>query len=444
MTVDVVVVGAGLAGLVAARDVQRAGLEVLVLEARDRVGGRIWSETVAGGVVDLGGQFAGPMQERLLALAAEEGVETFPTYVTGHYNLSIAGRTDLGAADVIGVLEELDRLAAEVPREAPWTAPRALEWDAQTFRTWLDARVQDPDHRTLLRLITTALFTAEPDELSLLHVLAYIRSAGSVGFLTQVEGGAQEWRFVGGAQRLADRLAQRIGPAALRLGGPVRAIRQGPDGVVVETDGDAVAARRAIVAVPLALADRIAYEPALPALRSQLHQRVAPGATIKLHFVYETPFWREAGLSGRTFTDLGHLSVTFDNSPPSGTPGILVGFVEADAARAFNRLDAEERRERALADLVRWFGPRAAEPIEVVETDWSAQEWTRGCYGANLPPGGWTRYGETLREPVGLIHWAGAETSPVWMNYMEGAVRSGERVAAEVAAALALGVSPGS
>lgn len=437
LEVDVAVVGAGLAGLTAARDLQRAGLDVAVIEARDRVGGRVWSQELEGGAVaELGGQFIGPTQERLAALAAELGIETFPTYDEGERRVRVRGREDVALVSFAGIVEQLDAMAAELPLEEPWTAPRALEWDGQTLRSWLEVNVADADAVALLRQVVAAVFTSEVEELSLLHVLVYIRSAGSMAALTQTAGGAQERRFVGGAQLIAERLAERLGPERVLLGNPIRRIERREERVLVGADALSAEARRVVVAVPIALADRIAFAPSLPAHRAQLHQRAVPGTTIKIHCVYDSAFWREQGKSGRLFTDEGPITVTFDNSPEDGTPGLLVAFAEGDYAREFRRLEPAERRRVTLECLVANFGAAAAEPREYIETDWSTEEWTRGCFGANFAPGGWTRYGSALREPCGLVHWAGAETSPVWMNYMDGAVRSGERAAAEVVAAL--------
>jgi monoamine oxidase len=254
-----------------------------------------------------------------------------------------------------------------------------------------------------------------------------------------MEGGAQERRFQGGAQLVARRLAESLGDGVVHLGAPVRRIAQSDAGVTVEGEGLVeLRARRAIVAVPIPLADRVIYEPALPGRRSQMHHRLSPGSTIKIHCIYPTPFWRDSGHSGRAFTDAGYVSVTFDNGCPGSAAGVLVAFVEADAARRLARLPDHERRATVLRELAVIHGPRAAEPLAYYEQNWLEEEWTRGCYGGNFGPGGWTRYGEVLREPFGLLHWAGAETSPIWMNYMEGAVRSGERVATEVVAALAV------
>jgi monoamine oxidase len=435
--VDVAVVGAGLAGLVAARDLQRAGLTTVVLEARDRVGGRTWNHTLEGGAtVEVGGQWVGPSQDRMIALAEELGVPTFLTYDEGEGTTVLCGQTDPDLSAAEEALYALQLMADELPLEAPWLAERAREWDGQTAASWLDQRDMDGPAAALLRLVISSLFTAEPEEISLLHVLVYIRSAGGLGPLTTVPGGAQEQRYVGGSQLVSMKLAESLGDGVVRLGAPVRSITQDGAGVIVAGDGYSVTAKRVIVAVPIALADRIAYDPPLPAARAQLHQRMIPGTTIKLHFVYATPFWREVGSNGRLLTDEGPVTLTFDNSPPEATPGVIVGFVEGDHARAFARLSPDARRKTATDVLVRHFGPQAADVLEYVETDWSAEEWTRGCFGSNFPPGAWTRYGEVLREPVGLLHWAGAETSAVWMNYMDGAVRSGERAAAEVVAAL--------
>jgi len=435
--VDVAVVGAGLAGLCAARRLAQSGLSISVLEARDRVGGRTWSRTLADGtVLDLGGQWIGPMQTRVVALARELGVESFPTYNDGETLRFLSGDPQEVLQNLVLLFQKLEAMAEQIPLERPWTAAYAREWDAQTFQTWLLANVSGPDTLTLARLVATALFTVEADELSLLHVLVYIRSADSMSNLTNVIGGAQELRFVKGAQELSLCLAAQLGKDCVRLSSPVRCIRQTSQLVTVEADGGSVEARHAIIAAPAALADRIVYAPALPGYRSHMHQRIAPGEVIKIHCVYERPFWRARGLNGRVMSGTGPVTVTFDNSPACGSVGILVAFVEADEVRLFRRLAAAERRKAAIDCLVRFFGPDAAEPREYVETDWSEEEWTRGCYGGNFPPGGWTRYGAALREPFARLHWAGTETSAVWMNYMEGAIRSGERAAEEVIAAM--------
>jgi monoamine oxidase len=435
-SVDVVVVGAGASGLAAAYSLRKAGLSVIVFEARDRVGGRTWSEKVAGAVIDHGGQWIGPAQTRVCELVDEFGIDTFETYGAGESRRFIKGVTGVTLELLGDVFAEINAMATELPLGTPWAAPKALEWDSLTMHSWLVGRIKDPVALQLAMLVTSALFTAEAAELSFLHVLAYVRSAGSMQNLTEVVGGAQERRFVQGAQHLSERLAQKVGLENLRLGYPVRGLEQEGDIVRVLHDRGEMVCGRAIVAVPVYLADRIAFRPKLPAARAQLHQRLAPGATIKFHAVYPRPFWRDQGSNGRVMSDQGAISLTFDNSPRSGSPGVIVGFAEGDQARRIAALSPDARRDVVLSDFRRFFGDEAATPLAFTEANWSEEEWTRGCYGGNFGPGGWTRYGQALRQPFGRIHWAGTESAEIWMNYIDGAVRAGERAAREIVSAL--------
>ncbi|MDX6648469.1 MAG: monoamine oxidase [Solirubrobacteraceae bacterium] len=444
---DVVVVGAGLAGLTAARALRRAGVSVVVLEARDRVGGRTLNHELGDGkVVEVGGQWVGPTQHRLLALARELDVDTFPTYAQGENVIEWEGelRRYTGAiprinpavlADVGQGQWRLDRMAREVPLDAPWTAPKAARWDSQTFETWLRANLATKSARTLFEIATEAVWAQEPGDLSLLHVLFYAHSAGGFDALFDTEGGAQQDRFVGGSQLLSLRLAAQL-EGDVQLGAPVRAIEHGEDGVTARADGAAVRARRAILAIPPTLCARIAYDPPLPGYRDQLTQRVAQGTVAKCMAVYDEPFWREQGLSGQATSVQGPVRLTFDNSPPDGSPGVLLGFLEGRFARQAGRMAPDERRAAVVGTFARLFGPRAARPDAYVERLWAEEEWTRGCYGCSMPTGAWTEFGSALRAPIGPLHWAGAETATVWSGYMDGAVQSGERTAAEALRAL--------
>ncbi len=449
LDVDVAVVGAGLSGLVAARDVLASGSSAVVLEARDRVGGRVLNEDLGDGkVVEVGGQWVGPTQRRLLELAQDLGVATFPTYSEGENLIEWRGsvrryrgtipRIDPRALAIIGATQaRLNAMARKVPLAAPWEAPRAARWDRETFWSWMRRNVPSRGARDLLEIAIEAVWAVPSADVSLLHVLFYIHSAGRLEQLLDAEGGAQDRRFVGGSQLLALRLAERLGDA-VALGAPVRRIEHGEQGVTVEADGCTVRARRAIVAMPPVMTARIAYDPPLPGHRDQLTQRMAQGTVTKCVAVYDRPFWRDEGLSGQATSDMGPVRIAFDNSPPDGSPGALVGFLEGAGAREWGRSTARERREAVLGSFARLFGPRAARPDRYIERSWADEEWTRGCYGCSFAPGGWTAFGPSLRAPIGVLHWAGAETATVWNGYMDGAVRSGERAAAEALASMGL------
>jgi monoamine oxidase len=283
---------------------------------------------------------------------------------------------------------------------------------------------------------TEAVWAAEPRDLSLLHVLFYVRSAGgSFDDLVGTDGGAQDRRFVGGSQRIALALAAELGDRVV-LSAPVRRIAWDDDGATVQADGHELRARRAIVALPPTLTARIAYEPGLPGHRDQLTQRMPQGTVWKCMAIFDRPFWRDEGLTGQAIGDAGPVRTTFDNSPPDGSPGILLAFLEGEFARQAGLLDPATRRARVLESLGQLFGERARAPEHYVERSWAEEEWTRGCYGCYMPTGAWTSYGSALRAPVGPIHWAGAETATIWSGYMDGAVRSGERAAAEAVRAL--------
>lgn len=448
---DVVVVGAGLAGLTAARRLRRRGVDVVVLEARERVGGRTLNHDLGDGrVAELGGQWVGPGQTRVLALVEELGLETFPTYDTGNKLFEHQGRlrpyggeiprvSPLALADVQTALTRLERMARTVPTDAPWTARRADRWDAETVASWSRRHMRTALGRAVIGLACEAVWAADPADVSLLHFLTYAHSGGGLQRLISTTGGAQEARIVGGSQRIALGLADDLGDAVV-LDEPVRRVEHGRD-VVVRGRATTVRAERAVLALSPALAGRIDYDPALPADRDLLTQRMPNGSVVKCTAVYDEPFWRSAGLSGQVTSDTGPVKVVFDNSPPDGAPGVLVGFLEGAQARALGRWSLEDRRQAVVSNLARFFGPAAGTPVDYVDKVWADDPWTRGCYGAFMGPNTWTAFGAALRAPVGVLHWAGAETATEWMGYMDGAVGSGERVADEVVAARAMGAS---
>jgi monoamine oxidase len=454
--VDAVVVGAGFAGLTTALRLMQAGKSVIVLEARDRVGGRVLNADIGGGeITERGGTFAGPTQDHFLKLASDFGVEKFDTYDTGDNVYVREGQrstySDTGPTgtappdplllpDITLVVTRLDQMSTEVPVDAPWNSASAAEWDGQTLESWVRQNSVTPQFRDeLVPTATRPIFGAEPRELSLLFTLFYIAASGNEqnpgtferNFNTR--DGAQMWRFRGGTQLIALRVTQQLGDRVV-LSSPVSQITQAKDRVTVESARMRVDAKQVVVAVPPTLAGRIAYNPALPFDRDQLTQRLPQGTLTKVTAVYDKAFWRDDGLTGQAVCTDGYVSATFDDSPESGTPGVIFGFVGGDRARSFVQLSDSDRRAAVLAQFAQFFGPAAANPTAYLETFWAAEAWSRGCPVGIAGPGLLTAYGPALRKPVGRIHWAGTETSTYWNGYMDGAVRSGERAAAEVLA----------
>ncbi|OBF16606.1 amine oxidase [Mycobacterium sp. ACS4331] len=439
----VVVVGAGLAGLTAAIDLVAAGADVTVLEARDRVGGRMHGIPLNAGVVaDGGAAYLGVRHTELLALLKEHGLALAATTMTGNSTFLLSGRhtttasrvPPLDAVALGSLFDRLEDVVEAVRVDAPWLSAGAEHLDTVSAAQWAADVVKHPDVQTFFPLFIGEMMAADPSAISLLHMAFYLRSGGGIRYLNAFEGGAQQWRIAGGAHLLTSALAHRLG-SRVRLRQSVFAIEQDTETAVVRCVSDADRTRseyradRVVVALPPLLAQRIEFRPGLRAHRST--SATAPGCAVKVHLGYSTPVWREHGLSGWSVSNSGPLLSTVDDSPEDESAGVLTGFVTGEAAKTFSAMSAAAQRKAALNHVAQLF-PQLPPPEQCTVTDWLAARYSRGCYAALFGPRDWLTLGPTLTEPHGRIHWAGTETSLEFFGLMEGAIRSGRRVAAEL------------
>ena len=440
---DVVVIGAGLSGLVAAHEIARAGRTVAVLEARGRVGGRVWTEMRGDQALELGGVWTGPGQDKLKALTAELGIAFVEHGAHGGDSVYLRGEErivstpDSGRRDyraifgdgLVRAVRRLDDMAATIAPEAPWEAPDAEEWDGQTTRTWMAANMQEDYAEAIGHVIESYLIPQ--NEMSFLHALVYARTNGGFAGLMGFDGKPHDNEvFVGGTQQIAERLAARLGDA-VTLNAPARRIESDGTGVDVTGEGGGARGAFAIIALPPVLAGRLVHAPALPPLRDYLTARFPIRGRLRMAIVYPAPFWRAAGLSGAV---TGAMFSIWDGGM-DGPLGMLIVQLGTAISRDLWDDPIAARQARVLAEIARCFGPEALKPREIREVYWAAEEYSRGCASACLP-GAWTTYGRALRAPVGRVHFAGTECATLFISNMDGAVQSGQDTARAVLARL--------
>lgn len=456
---DVVVVGAGPAGLTAARELKRAGLSVAVLEARERVGGRTWTDVVDGAMLEIGGQWVSPDQTELLGLLDELGLKTYSRYREGQsVYIGADGRRMLYTGDTFPVSGTtaaemdkltalLDLLAAEIGPAEPWAHPKARELDTISFHHWLRNNSSDEEAcKNIGLFIAGGMLTKPAHAFSALQAVLMAASAGSFTHLTD-EDFILDKRVIGGMQQVSQLMADELGEDVV-LASPVRTINweataAGSDAagnnagyrVNAVSERATVNARFVVMAVPPNLYSRVSFNPPLPRRQHQMHQHQSLGLVIKVHAVYGTPFWREEGLSGTCFGANALVQEVYDNTNHEDPRGTLVGFVSDEKADAVFELDAEDRRRAILESIAGFLGPQALTPEVYYESDWGSEEWTRGAYASSYDLGGLHRYGKDQHAPVGPIYWSSSDLAAEGYQHVDGAVRMGQRTAARIVAA---------
>jgi putrescine oxidase len=441
---DVVIVGAGATGLIAARELVRAGSSVIVLEARDRTGGRLWTNSIDGQMYEIGGQWVSADQTALIETIGELGLETHARYRDGDsIYVSRDGTVSRFTGDIFPVGEEteaeitrlislLDSLVAELKLDAPWAHPRAAEFDAISYLAWLESQSDNSEAIDNIALyVADAMLTKPAHSFSLLQALLMAASTGSFSNLVDADF-ILDRRVIGGLQQVPLLLAHELGDDVVQLSQPVREIHWDAEGVTVISDGFTVSAKHVIVAVPPNLYDRITYVPALPQLRQEMQEHSSLGHVIKVHATYETPFWREAGLSATAFSPYQLVHEAYDNTNYGESRGTLVGFVSGEKADELVTLSVQERKRRILESLAVFYGDEALTPVVYYESDWESEEWTRGAYAASFDLGGLSRYGALQLEPVGPIQFGSSDLAAEGYQHVDGAIRVGRRMASAI------------
>lgn len=443
-TYDAVIIGAGFSGIAAGRLLHHAGKRFMILEARERLGGRVYTKHFQDGLyLDLGGQWIGPTQDRMYQLVREYGLKTYTTHDSGRHQIDLGGkrkyykglipRAGLPSVLSLGfVINKLEKLAKSIPLNNPAKHPKAHQYDRITLEEFVKKNTFTRHSRSIITAGLETVFACKTGEISLLHALFYIRSGTSLDCLISVKNGAQQDRIVGGMQSLAEKMTEPFNDC-IRFNSPVQSVRQNGASATVSGDGFSVSAKKVIVTTPPHLTAEIDFEKGLPDDKSDSFNKIPMGLVAKCFGVYNRPFWREKGFSGLVISDeRTPFQAVFDASPVDASYGILLGFCIAGRHEEFFSYPEIERKRRTLRYFSLCFGEEALNPVLYTDHSMKDEPWSGGCYAGLYTPGLWTRHGSILARPEGNIHFAGTETSEIWYGYIEGAVRAGERSAREI------------
>ncbi|MGY6523065.1 MAG: flavin monoamine oxidase family protein [Mongoliitalea sp.] len=441
---DVLIIGAGFSGIAAGKKLHEAGKSFKILEARDRIGGRVYTKRWEDGFyLDLGGQWIGPTQDRMYELCREYGVDFFETYDEGKNLLDLNNKIRSYAGlipkmDIISlinldwVMKKMEKMAASIDLNQPWAHSNAKEYDSISLEAFISKNCKTKACKKVIRLACETVFASEMNEISLLHALFYIRSGTDLNTLVSIKNGAQQHRIQGGMGTIAERMAKAF-EGSILLSHAVSKIEQGDSSVTVYTEKVSFTAKKLIIAIPPPLAAKINFNPMLPANKRQVMDRIAMGQVGKCFMIYKKPFWREKGFSGQVLADeQSPFQTLFDASPNDGSIGIILGFTIAERCKAYFAHVKKDRQKAMEKQLVSYFGAEASTPIRYEDFTMTDEAWSRGCYAGLYPTGAWTGFQDAYRETTGRIHWAGTEAATRWFGYIEGAVLAGEKTATDI------------
>nr|XP_022314617.1 probable flavin-containing monoamine oxidase A isoform X1 [Crassostrea virginica] len=464
MKADVVVVGGGISGLTAAYQLHKkdSSLQVVVLEAKDRVGGRTLTlplktaDEDGTDYFDLGGQWVGRCQPQIMDMLKELNLTTCGQYLDGKkfmqlgsdeirsYSSDIPSLSPLALLDLNLLINKLEWMRKQVDIRDPYQSDYGPEWDAMTMDSFLKQKLWTIGARESIEAACRCMFGVEVTQISVLYFISYMSAADSLKSLIEAtENTAQEYKIVGGAQQVSQKLADKLPPSCVQLKQPVRKItHQGDSSVTVTTEnGEEYTCERVVLAVPPNMTDKIQFEPVLPSSRKELIKRMPAGDLTKVIVTYKEAFWRKAGISGEFVTnggpserpecDRGPLCIVYDGTSAKGNAAI-VAFLGGAPAIQWRNEQEENRKSAVLKSLSDFLGPEAMDCLDYAEKDWGMEPYNEGSPVCSVAPGAMAYFAKGLRQPFHRIHFAGTESATAWCGYMSGAVQSGLRAANEV------------
>ncbi len=430
---DAIIVGAGVSGLMSGVLLKSQGFKVLVLEARDRVGGRTCTIKDSNKSIDLGGQWVGNCQSRVMNLVKKLGLTHFEQYDKGKHIMNWGGKITEYDGNISqsfnSTQSEFDTNMKKFIQTMDLMAKELNGYknlDGISAREWMETNCHDPQVREIIDWLFKVCICVESSNLSFYYWLYVINQSGGYSKIADIKGGAQEFRIRGGSMQISEQLVTQHN-LNVKLNSPVIGIEQTKSYCVVRTREDEFKCKYVVVTIPPQLNRSIEYIPNLPNTKEILYQSIQMGQVIKIVITYSSPWWRAKGFSGEIISNQEPIFLAYDASvpEPNGYYGIVC-FVCADNLKSYSK-------EKILDGLVRYFGDnRMGEPTGYYDKNWTEEEYSQGCYFGVTNKNILSQFRYEFTKSFGSIYWAGTETANEWMGYIEGAVESAERVVNQI------------